>query len=109
MTKANSTVTSGVDSTTLRGKTAIVTGSTSGIGLGIVRALTARGANVVLNGLDPHNEIENIRRRLIRNHDVEVLYSGADPSRLQQVAKMVESALAAFGRVNILGGGLKES
>ena len=62
----------------LSGKSAIVTGSTSGIGLGIARGLAASGANVVLNGFGDPGEIEAIRADLANGHNVRVLYSGAD-------------------------------
>lgn len=86
----------------LEGRNAIVTGSTSGIGLGIAAALAARGANVMLNGFGPENEIEQTRVGLMRAHDVQVIYSGADMSRAEDVAAMVEQARAAFGQVDIL-------
>src|SRR5262249_53872877 len=62
----------------LEGETAIVTGSTSGIGLGIARALAQRGANVVLNGFGAPCEVEIVRAALAMEHDVEVTYDGAD-------------------------------
>ena len=68
-----------------KGKTAVVTGSTSGIGLGIARAFAAQGANVMLNGFGQGDEIEFTRSQLQREHGVDVLYSGADMSRPEQI------------------------
>ena len=65
----------------LKGKTAIVTGSTSGIGLGIARALGGAGANVMLNGFGDAAEIEALRAGLAREFGVKVAYSGADMSK----------------------------
>ncbi len=62
----------------LHGKNAIVTGSTSGIGLGIATALAHAGANVMMNGFGDAKEIEADRVRLEKDHDVKVLYSPAD-------------------------------
>jgi len=86
----------------LAGRAAIVTGSTSGIGLGIARALAARGADIVLNGLGPAAEIERTRAAMRREHGVEVLYSPADLSRAEAVGVMVELAVERFGKVDIL-------
>ena len=62
----------------IAGKTAIVTGSTSGIGLGIATALAAQKANVVLNGFGDPGAIEKLRKDLAARHGVKVVYSGAD-------------------------------
>ncbi len=86
----------------LAGKAAIVTGSTSGIGLGVAEALAARGANVVLNGFGDHKEIENLRTGLMRQHGVQALYSPADMSDPEAIAQMVETAQESFGQVDIL-------
>jgi 3-hydroxybutyrate dehydrogenase len=86
----------------LAGRNAIVTGSTSGIGLGVAAALAARGANVMLNGFGPEEEIERTRTGLMHAHDVMVIYSGADLSRAENVTAMVEGARAEFGQVDIL-------
>jgi 3-hydroxybutyrate dehydrogenase len=86
----------------LEGETAVVTGSTSGIGLGIARALAQRGANVVLNGFGDAGEVEIVRAALAMEHDVEVTYDGADMSKPAAIARMVEAAAAHFGRVDIL-------
>jgi 3-hydroxybutyrate dehydrogenase len=65
----------------LKGKTALVTGSTSGIGLGIAEALAARGANIVLNGFGERAEVERIRARIADQHRVAVRYDAADMSQ----------------------------
>jgi 3-hydroxybutyrate dehydrogenase len=86
----------------LRGKAAIVTGSTSGIGLGIAQALAARGADVMLNGFGDAKEIDALRAELAGSHGVRVSYSGADMSRPAEIVAMVEQATAELGRVDIL-------
>ncbi len=86
----------------LPGKTAIVTGSTSGIGLGIAEALAAGGANVVLNGFGDAAAIETLRSRLAREHNVGVSYVGADIGKPGDVAAMIEAAQREFGGVDIL-------
>jgi 3-hydroxybutyrate dehydrogenase len=86
----------------LAGRVALVTGSTSGIGLGIASALAAAGANVVLNGLGEPAAIEATRTALAREHNVEVAFDGADLSSATAVGKMVERMEKAFKRVDIL-------
>jgi len=86
----------------LQGRTAIVTGSTSGIGLGIARALAQRGANVVLNGFGDASEIEIVRAALAREHAVDVGYDGADMSKPEAIARMVAAAAERFGHVDIV-------
>jgi 3-hydroxybutyrate dehydrogenase len=86
----------------LEGETAIVTGSTSGIGLGIARALAQRGANVVLNGFGDAGEIEIVRGALAAENDVEVAYDGADMSKPEAIHRMIDAAAAHFGRIDIL-------
>ena len=86
----------------LAGRCAIVTGSTSGIGLGIARAFVAAGMPVMLNGLGDGSEIEVTRRSLEEEHGVRVLYSPADMSRPADIAAMIETATAALGRVDVL-------
>ncbi len=87
---------------TLEGKVAIVTGSTSGIGLGIARALAAEGAAILLNGFGEAASIGRLRDELAATHGVRVGYSGADMSRPQEVAAMVAQATAELGGVDIL-------
>lgn len=86
----------------LKGKSAIVTGSTSGIGLGIARAFAAQGADIMINGFGAAAEIEATRARLEREHGVRVLYSGADMSRPAEVRAMAAEATEGFGRVDIV-------
>ncbi|MBP7003712.1 3-hydroxybutyrate dehydrogenase [Amaricoccus sp.] len=85
----------------LKGKTAIVTGSTSGIGLGLARGFAAAGANVVLNGFGDRKEIEATRAEL-EAAGATVVYDGADMTRPDEIARMVEAAEQRFGAVDIL-------
>jgi 3-hydroxybutyrate dehydrogenase len=86
----------------LKQKSAIVTGSTSGIGLGIARAFAENGADVMLNGFGNAEEIEFTRAELERQFGVKVRYSGADMSRPEQIRAMAEQARAEFGKVDII-------
>jgi len=86
----------------LKGRTALVTGSTSGIGLGIVTRLAAGGANIVLNGFGDAAEIERLRRELAAKHRVSVVYDGADMSRPESISSMMQKALAEFGAIDLL-------
>jgi 3-hydroxybutyrate dehydrogenase len=86
----------------LKQKSAIVTGSTSGIGLGIARALAKNGADVMLNGFGNAEEIEFTRAELQRQYGVKVRYSGADMGRPEQIRAMAELARAEFGKIDII-------
>jgi 3-hydroxybutyrate dehydrogenase len=86
----------------LRGKSAVVTGSTSGIGLGVARALAKEGANVLLNGFGEAGEIEKERSGIEREFGVKAVYSPADMSQPDQIAGMIKAAEQAFGAVDIL-------
>jgi 3-hydroxybutyrate dehydrogenase len=86
----------------LKAKTAVVTGSTSGIGLGIARGLAAQGANVVLNGFGVAQEIEKIRAAVEAEFGVKAAYSPADMSKAAEIAAMVKTAEQTFGSVDIL-------
>jgi len=94
------TATAGTPS--LAGKSAIVTGSTSGIGLGIAQALAQAGADIMLNGFGDAKEIERIRGELAAEHKVKVVYDGADMSKPDAIAAMVANAAKAFGKVDIV-------
>jgi 3-hydroxybutyrate dehydrogenase len=87
---------------TLTSKTALVTGSTSGIGLAIARALAGQGANVVINGFGDAQVIEETRAGIEREHGVKAHYSAADMSKPEAVAQMVREAEAAFGAIDVL-------
>ena len=86
----------------LHGKNAIVTGSTSGIGLGLAEALAQSGANVMINGFGDAKEIEADRARLEKDHGVKVLYSPADMMDRHEIVGMVETVREAFGGVDVL-------
>src|SRR5271170_7987143 len=86
----------------LHGKTAIVTGSTSGIGLGIATALAAEGCSVMLNGFGEASAIEALRARLANEHGVGAAYSPADVSKAAQIRDLVADAVRRFGSVDIL-------
>lgn len=86
----------------LKGKTALITGSTSGIGLGIAEGLAAEGVNLVINGFGDAAEIENIRAGLASRFGVKVIYDGADMSKPEQIEAMMTRAAAEFGGVDIL-------
>jgi 3-hydroxybutyrate dehydrogenase len=86
----------------LRGKTALVTGSTSGIGWGIAQALAAKGCAVMLNGFGELGEIERLKRDLAHRHEVKVAYSAADVGKPDQIRAMVADAMSQLGPVDIL-------
>jgi 3-hydroxybutyrate dehydrogenase len=87
---------------TLKSKAAVVTGSTSGIGLAIARALAKEGASVVLNGFGSADDIENARAAIEREHGVKAIYSPADMSKPDEIAAMIRLAEETFGSVDIL-------
>ena len=86
----------------LKGTTALVTGSTSGIGLGIAEALAGGGANIVLNGFGDQAEIAALRARLADSHRVTVKYDAADVSKADAIEAMMKAAIAEFGAVDVL-------
>jgi 3-hydroxybutyrate dehydrogenase len=86
----------------LKGKTALVTGSTSGIGLGIAQRLAAEGANIVLNGFGEAADIEKLRKQIASEYGVKVAYDGADMTRPDSIAAMMQKAIAEFGAVDVL-------
>ena len=86
----------------LKSRRALVTGSTSGIGLAIARALAAEGADVVLNGFGEAAAIETLRAGLESEFGVRAIYDGADMTKPDEIAAMVKHAEDAFGGVDIL-------
>jgi len=86
----------------LRGKTAIVTGSTSGIGLGIAQALAQQGANVLLNGLGERRQVDALVAQLSADYGVKVAYSPADMSVAAEVSTLVAQCAHQWGSVDIL-------
>ena len=85
-----------------QGLCAVVTGSTSGIGLGIAEAFAAAGMKVMLNGFGESSEIEAIRARLADRHAATVAYNGADMAEPGQIAALIANAAAAFGRLDVV-------
>ena len=86
----------------LKGKTALVTGSTSGIGLGIARTLAAQGANIVFNGFGDAKEIDALQADVAREYDVRTAYHNADMSKAGEIAAMMQFAAEKFGGVDVL-------
>jgi 3-hydroxybutyrate dehydrogenase len=86
----------------LKGKSAVVTGSTSGIGLAIARAIAREGANVLINGFGEKDAIEAERRGIEKDFSVNAIYSGADMTKPAEISGMVKLAEATFGRVDVL-------
>ena len=86
----------------LKGKSAVVTGSTSGIGKAIATVFASEGANVMLNGFGDTAQIEALRAGLARDHGVKVEYHGADMTKPAEIRDLVAKAEAAFGAVDIL-------
>ena len=86
----------------LKGKTALVTGSTSGIGLATARALAADGANIMLNGFGDKDAIEKERAGLEKEFGVKALYSPADMSKPNEIAEMVAATEKQFGSLDVL-------
>jgi 3-hydroxybutyrate dehydrogenase len=86
----------------LKGKNAVITGSTSGIGLGIARALAKDGANVLINGFGDKSDIENERSAIEKEFGVKAIYSPADMTKPAEIAGMVQMAATTFGSCDIL-------
>jgi 3-hydroxybutyrate dehydrogenase len=87
---------------TLAGKVALVTGSTSGIGLGIARALAAVGSDIVLNGFGMPQEVADVQAKIAEDFKVRVSYSPADMAKPAAIREMIESTLQSAGRIDIL-------
>jgi 3-hydroxybutyrate dehydrogenase len=86
----------------LKGKSALVTGSTSGIGLAIARALAAQGANVTINGFGDQAAIEKERSGIEKEFGVKAIYSAADMTKPAEIADMVKTAEKTFGSLDVL-------
>jgi 3-hydroxybutyrate dehydrogenase len=86
----------------LDGKVSLVTGSTSGIGLGIARALAAQGSAVVLNGFGRADEIADTTTKLASNFNVRAFHSPADMSKMGEIEEMIAATLSTYGRLDIL-------
>lgn len=87
---------------TLAGKTAVITGSTSGIGLAYAKALAAEGANIVINGFGAADAIEAERAGIESRYDVKCIYHGADMTKPAEIADMIGTAVTSFGSVDVL-------
>jgi 3-hydroxybutyrate dehydrogenase len=86
----------------LAGKVALVTGSTSGIGLGIARALAAAGANIVLNGFGPPDAIEQARHQVATDFNIRALFSPADMTKPPAITEMIRTTIDSLGRLDVL-------
>src|SRR6186713_2493970 len=86
----------------LKGKNAVVTGSTSGIGLGIARELAKDGANVLINGFGPAADIEKERAGIEKDFGVKAIYSPADMTKPAEIAAMIKMAETTLGSCDIL-------
>jgi 3-hydroxybutyrate dehydrogenase len=86
----------------LKGKVALITGSTSGIGLGIARALAAAGSDIVLNGFGRPDEVAVAQRRIVSDFQVRASYSPADMSKPQAIREMIDATLQSAGRLDVL-------
>jgi len=86
----------------LKNKNAIVTGATSGIGLGIAKALAGQGCNLMIGGLAPAGVAERLRNEINSEYGVKVIHSGADLSQPDATRRLAAEALEAFGHIDIL-------
>src|SRR5262249_44754796 len=91
-----------MDSHMLQGKSALVTGSTSGIGLAIARAFAAQGANVTINGFGDKAAIEKERAGIEKDFKVKAIYSPADMSKPAEIADMIRTSQKTFGSLDVL-------
>jgi 3-hydroxybutyrate dehydrogenase len=86
----------------LSSKTALVTGSTSGIGLGIAHALAAQGANIVMNGFGDAAAIDQLQKDIAQQYGVRTTYSGADMSKAIEIEQMMREAAKEMGGIDIV-------
>jgi 3-hydroxybutyrate dehydrogenase len=86
----------------LKGKVALITGSTSGIGLGIAQTMAGEGATIVLNGFGDAKEIEGIRQSIEKDYGVKCVYNGADMTKPAEIQKMCADTIAQIGSLDIL-------
>ena len=86
----------------LAGRVSLVTGSTSGIGLGIACALAAAGSEIILNGFGSPENIAEAQAQIASEFNVRVLYSPTDMSKPVSIRKMIETTLESFGRLDVL-------
>ena len=86
----------------VKGKVTLVTGSTSGIGLGIARKLAEMGSNIMLNGLGKAEDVEKLKTGLSKEFNIKVSYSSADMSKPEQIREMVKQTEAELGGLDIL-------
>ncbi len=86
----------------LKGKSAIITGSTSGIGLAIADHLSELGANIVLNGMGDKSQIEGLVNNISQKNSTKIIYSAADVSKTEDIHTMVKQTIDAFGKVDII-------
>ena len=86
----------------LEGKVALITGSTSGIGVGIARSLAGVGASIMMNGFGEADDIERLRSQLAEENGVSVAFDGADLSRPDEVNRLVEKTIDVLGGVDVL-------
>src|ERR1700722_19602445 len=88
--------------TDLKGKVAIITGSTSGIGQAIAETMAKAGANIMLNGLGDAAKIEAQRADLEKRFNIKAAYHPADMTKPEQIADMVATTVSKLGRIDIL-------
>ena len=86
----------------LKGKSVVVTGATSGIGLGIARAFASQGCNVMINGLGDAQRVDSLRAGMAEEFSVTVLYSSANMAQPAEIGAMIDQAARRFGAVDVL-------
>ena len=86
----------------MKGKTALITGSTSGIGKGIAQSLAKKGCNIILNGFGDINEINKLKDEIESENNVKALYLNADMTDSEQISQMIKQAVAEFDSIDIL-------